>query len=768
MQFRSLSALSYAYLLETWRSKPALFWNLLFPLITLVGLAYVIGGGETARVAAILPGVLTVNLIAASFFGVSLHMVTLREQDLYRRYRLTPIKALTVVLAHALIAMVNITISTVAQLLVASLLFHIEVRGQLLPITACMLIAAFALVPLGLLVGSVAQDMKSAPALANMLFFPMMFFSGAAMPLYLMQPFMQRLAIFVPPTYAVEMLQAVILRGESLSTLGIPITILLFTGLVGFTFDALLFRWESREPVNRQKILLALGSLACIYLVAFIGNVKLAGTKAPETSQQAKNGNGQSGQNGQKNQSGQAVPKSLVSSDEKILKGMTILLLDGQNGQNDQNGRIENGLVVLKGERITSVGPDDGYRPKGVPVTDLTGSYLIPGLIDSHVHIGGSAGGATGGVEYTPKRIIHDLQVDLAEGVTSFVSLTDDLQDMQSLRDFVMVGGMRAPRPFLSGQGITASKGHPARYFAGVPGLSERMTYQVETPQAAEKAVQELATQRVDLIKLFLESGTNKDPIPLLNEAAFRAAVRAANIQGMLTTVHVDSDPHVMLAIDAGARGIEHLPPDMRDSTLTAMFNRGLTLTPTLSASEGLAQALEGRPFTDPDVRRWVLPEILTSLQSPNSWLATARKSPDTVRYYTQRHAAIMAAARRAIASHVTIIAGSDAGSTASFHGVGLHRELELLVEAGMTPTQALEAATSVAARRLGTRDVGRLTAGAYADLVVLGADPTRDIHALRDIRGIYLGGEPLQRETLLTTPPGKWTPANTVQVESQ
>lgn len=753
MRLRSLGALAHAYLLETWRSKPALFWNLLFPIITLIGLAYVIGGGETARVASILPGVLTVNLIAASFFGVSLHMVTLREQELYRRYRLTPLNALTVVLAHAMIAMVNITVATGAQLLVASTLFRVELRGALLPVTACMLIAAFALVPLGLLVGSVAKDMKSAPALSNMLFFPLMFFSGAAMPLYLMQPFMQKLAIFVPPTYAVEMFQAVILRGEGLSGLGTPIAILLLTGIVGFTFDALLFRWESREPVNRHKMGLALGSLFLIYLVAFLGNVKLAGTKAPEPAKTTHNNSNQGMKSG---------GKVAESTDQRVLKGMTILLLDGQGR------RIENGLVVLKGDRIVSVGPDDGYRPKGAPVTDLSGLYLMPGLIDSHVHIGGSAGGAVGGPEYTPRRTIHDLEVYLAQGVTSLVSLTDNLQDMQSLRDLVFAGTMRAPRPFFSGQGITAPKGHPARFFVGLPGLSEQMTYQVDSPTQAEEAVKELAEQRVDIIKLYLEGGGYQDPAPLLKEEAFRAAVQAANRRGLLTTVHVDSDRHAAMAVEAGVRGIEHLPPDIKDSTLAAMASHGVTLTPTLAASEGLAHAVQGLPYTDPFIKSWVYPEILASLQSPNSWLATVRKSPDTVRYYAQRHRAVLAAARRAVAAHLIILAGSDAGSTGSFHGIGLHRELELLVEAGMTPTAALEAATIAPSRRIGSREVGRMVAGAFADMLVLGSDPTRDIHALRDIRAVYFGGEPLQRDTLLTSPPGDWTPSGNVQVENQ
>ena len=106
----------------------------------------------------------------------------------------------------------------------------------------------------------------------------------------------------------------------------------------------------------------------------------------------------------------------------------------------------------------------------------------------------------------------------------------------------------------------------------------------------------------------------------------------------------------------------------------------------------------------------------------------TKPSADEAVAYYSTRHAMSLAAARRAVAARVTIIAGSDAGNPAVFHGLGLLRELELLVnEGGMTPRAAIVAATGAAAKYLGQTAIGRITPGAFADLVVLGADPEQD-----------------------------------------
>jgi ABC-2 type transport system permease protein len=270
MGARATFGLAWAYFLATWRSRTALFWNLAFPLLFVVGLSYIFGGGEASRVQQLLPGILTINLIAAAFFGITLHMVSLRENGLYRRYRATPIDKLTVVLAHAATAAANISVSMFLQLAVAVLLFRVHIAGPIRDLTMALLVCAFAFIPLGLLVGSTARDMRTAPAISNLLFFPLAFLSGATIPLVLAPRWLQRIGELLPSTYAFELLQAVILRGEHISATPVTILVLLTTGFVGFACDSMLFRWESTEPMNWRGLAATLGLLAFIYGVSFL------------------------------------------------------------------------------------------------------------------------------------------------------------------------------------------------------------------------------------------------------------------------------------------------------------------------------------------------------------------------------------------------------------------------------------------------------------------------------------------------------------------
>jgi imidazolonepropionase-like amidohydrolase/ABC-type multidrug transport system permease subunit len=727
-RLRGWAALTWALLLETWRSKPAIFWNLVFPLFTLIGFSYIFGRGQTAAVARVVPGTMTINLLAASFFGISLHMVSLRERDVYRRMAVTPLTAPAVVLAHAVTALVNIAVSSVLQLGLAVALFHIHIAGSLLELAGVLLVGAFAFIPLGLLVGSIAQNMKTAPALSNLLFFPLTFLSGASMPLYFMPAWVQRVAEFLPATYFVELLQAAILRGRPFSGAALSAGILILTGIVGFAFNAMLFRWESRQPIRRRNFALAVACLAVIYTAAYARGVKLQSANAPN-----------------ERMAGQ------FKVGTRILTGMTII--DGSGG------RIQRGRIVLEGNRIVDVGPEEA-PPKGVPVTDLSGSYVIPGLIDSHIHLGGSPGASTSPDEYAPSRLVRDTQVYLALGITSFVSLTDHLDDMQKLQGDQASGAMRSPRPFISGPGITAPGGHPAELFSFMDGLPQYMTRQVATPEAAEQAVRHLAADKVDIIKLFLEEGWPGNPLPVLCDACLVAGIRTAKELGLRTTVHVDNDRHARMAIEAGVDGIEHVPPDLSDQTIHLMVAKGITLTPTIGAFDRMATLMSGGQIDDPLAQRWVDPMILETLKHPEGWLARYRAAPEIKDFFIQRYQRQRAALRMAVAAHVTILAGSDAGNPGSFHGPGLIHELELLVtDGGMTPSAAIVSATGAAAKRLGKKEIGQIAAGAFADLVVLEEDPEKDIRALRNIRTVYLGGVELDRDKLLTSRPGNWSP---------
>lgn len=254
---RGLAALTRAYLLDAFRSKTSLFWNFAFPLFFLFAFAVGLADGRPDAVTYLMPGLFTLTIVAISFAGVSYRLIADREKEVLRRYRTTPVGAGSVVTANAGASVVVLAAALLLLAGTAFAAFRISVAGGVLQLLAVLLAGAAAFVPLGLILGSLTSSMRTAPAVTNAIFFPLIFVSGAAVPFAMLPGWVQEVGRFVPATYLVEALQAVMVRGESWAALGAPLSILLCTGLVGGGLSAWLFRWESREPVDRKRLLAA-------------------------------------------------------------------------------------------------------------------------------------------------------------------------------------------------------------------------------------------------------------------------------------------------------------------------------------------------------------------------------------------------------------------------------------------------------------------------------------------------------------------------------
>ena len=731
MFVQSFLALLGAQLRGFLRSKTGLFWSLAFPL----GFLFLFGGimarGNARAATFMMPGLLTTMLISGSLFGITIPMVLSRETGVLRRFRVTPINAQLMILSHGATAIIQNAMTFILLLVVGRLAFKTEIAGSFGSLAVVFLFSAFAMVPLGLLIGSVAKDMRSAPPLVNLLFFPLMFLSGSAFPFALLPEGMKRFARFLPTTYIVEALQGVIVRGEGLSLLIGPLTTLTVLGVAGLTLASLLFRWEGTEPISRRSIGVILGTFA----IVLVG----AGVVAPAFRMGEFPGS-------------RAIEPGEAKGQVRVLRGAT--LLDGIGG------RIENARVVIRDHKVAEIGIDrkEDPLPMGAQTEDLTGRFLIPGLFDSHVHLGGSGGVGSSLVERSEEREVHDLGAYLAAGVTSVVSLTDDPEGLSKLRALVAAGKQRSPRVFFAGASITSPGGHPAELFSFLPGLADQLTRQVKTPEEARAAVKELAGRDVDLIKLVLEPGFPGRPLARLDLESFKAAIAEARERGLKTTVHVGTDEDARAAIDAGADGIEHAARGLTADTIALMAAKKVTFTPTLTVYdfEWKRTLLDGK---DADLKKLVIPEVLEGLRDPKGFFATMGSDPNIVNGLKRGFLNGMTSVEAASRAGVTILAGSDAGNPATFHGHSLIHELELLARANVPLSEVLLSATSRPANRLGQKTLGRIEKGSVADLVVLGADPLANVAAYHDVQSVYLGGRKLDLNHLFDTPPGPWWP---------
>jgi ABC-2 type transport system permease protein len=267
---RAFLALYRGHLLSYQRTRTAIYWSLAFPVFFLLMFGFVFGRGNPEDTRFVMPGLFTITIISGSMFGIAMRVVSERETGILRRHRVTPVSPVAVVTAHGATALTTLAMSFVIQLIVAGLLFHFQPKGPVWAFVLVFLLGGAALIPIGLIVGSVARDSRSAPAIANFLFFPLMFLSGSAIPFTMLPAWMQGVGRLLPTTYINESLQAVVVRGEGLSKVAVPLVVLALTALIGIALNGLLFRWESTDPVRKDRVLIAVGGLALLYVGAWL------------------------------------------------------------------------------------------------------------------------------------------------------------------------------------------------------------------------------------------------------------------------------------------------------------------------------------------------------------------------------------------------------------------------------------------------------------------------------------------------------------------
>ncbi len=371
---------------------------------------------------------------------------------------------------------------------------------------------------------------------------------------------------------------------------------------------------------------------------------------------------------------------------------------------------IPRGTVVLKGRKIAAVGPKVAV-PAGAEVIDGKGATLLPGLIDGHTHSWGDV-----------------LARAAVFGVTTELDMFTDPSFARSMREEQAADGAPGRADLYSaGFLATAPGGHGTEYGLPVPTLTR--------PEEAQAWVDARLAEGSDYIKIVLEDGKLYGrEIPSLDKATTAALADAAHRRKKLAVAHIPTEDWAKDALEAGVDGLVHIFTDRApEAGLVALAaKRKAFVTPTLTVVESTTGTASGGALADDSrLAPYLTEDEKQNLRRsfPNRGNLSFQNALDTVR---QLHKA-----------GVPIIAGSDAPNPGTTHGASIHREMELLVAAGLSPVQALAAATSVPARVFGLKDRGRIAPGLRADLVLVKGDPTSDITASRDILRVWkIGGE--------------------------
>ena len=364
---------------------------------------------------------------------------------------------------------------------------------------------------------------------------------------------------------------------------------------------------------------------------------------------------------------------------------------------------VSDAVVVVEGERVAQVGAALAV-PQGARVYDLGDVTLLPGLIDAHTHITyhfdktgrfGLTGDAT--AEEALKYAEENARATLEAGFTTIRNLGAGGRVDIRLRDEINRGEARGPRMIVSGEPLTSDE------LEGVYDNSEARVRRVR------EFVRARVAEGVDVIKVF--EGVDADGSPLFTEGEIRAAVEEAARAGLRVAVHAHEAAAVKAAVRGGCASIEH-GSFLDSEAIKLLAARHTALVPTLYLPTHYLEHKE----------RFVAFDPLT-------WA-----------FFEKLRAANLSNAQAAKKAGVWIVSGSDA--VAGLHGHNA-RELIWLVKAGLTPTEALRAATSDAARLFGLEGkVGTIAPGAFADIVAVPGDPTRDISVVERVSFVMKGGE--------------------------
>lgn len=414
------------------------------------------------------------------------------------------------------------------------------------------------------------------------------------------------------------------------------------------------------------------------------------------------------------------------------------LLLTDVHLVDPETQTVQQGALRIVGERIAEVldAPPDNFSGRTL---DLNGKWVLPGLVDAHVHSSGNHGPLMQkeqklGIKGSAKAMLYS-------GVTAFLDLFNKEDHIFRLRNEQRKNGLLGADIYAAGPIITSPNGHGTQF----PTTEPRT---VSSAEDARRTVASLASREPDVVKLVYNPKQMKRAPSMgsMEAPTMRAVIETAENHGLKTIAHIGSWSGAIKTIRAGVDAITHTPRSpLPDSVVAAMKKQGTAWIPTLTVHTEAPLLVQNPERLENDLLQAVADPSLIAAYRDTSELPPQLTTTNPAKYRSPRLQAVQKAAEAGI----PILAGTDAGNPGTFQGFSLHRELALLKDAGLSNWEALSAATTEPAQLLDA-PFG-LQSGDRANILVLHESPLEDIRHTQTIYRVIYRGKVVDRDSLLS-----------------
>lgn len=719
----------------TFRDRTVLFFNYLFPLIFFFifgQLNHAERGGAAAEVVTM---VLTIGILGGGFFGAGMRAVMDRDANILRRFKVAPITPGPIIASSLVAGFVHYVPVALIVLSLAHFMYGMPVPVRWISLAIFITVGVIAFRAFGGIIAAVSNSAAESNIIIQLLYFPMLFLSGATIPVSIMPEWVQTFSQFLPSTHLYNGLKTILVANEGLQENSLPLLALLLTTVVGSFIAFKIFRWEKDEIIpGRAKAWIAAVLLPFVALGVYQTFSKENIAKAKVLDRQTRR------------------ERSRLFRDARIVIG------DGTV--------IERGSVLVRDGKIERIFPDQSPDADTLKadLVEAAGKTLLPGLIDTHVHLG-APGGYMDYSKLDPKEmqdaakpVAREMAAYLYSGVTGVRSVGDWIDTVETVRQTLESGEKAGAELFYAGPMFTTEGGHGTEYFRGMPKeIRERAEAQMlrlpKTRGEARQQVQDLKKRGVHAVKAILEAGFPGRPFNRLDTDIYMAIAQECRTQGLPLATHTGNLRDIENAISAGSSSIEHgafaeiIPDDM----LARMREKGVAFAPTMTVYDALAAASQGKTeMFDRSLVQQVGPMEL--LRTSKQWIQSGRNG-DMTSLAPHLRMGVENAAKNTLNAYkagVKLVTGSDAGNPGVIHGPTVHRELQLWVAAGVPAGAALQGATATAAALLGAgKRMGLIQKGYEATLLLVDGNPLQDISSTERISMVLFKGERVNRAVL-------------------